>query len=260
MGERVVAVSAIFGGYDRLRPVPDPPARVAEWRCYTDDAGAVDVPPWTVHIIGVHPPARDEHPRLAAKRWKTALPTDCDWSIWVDGCLEWVNAAGLVDAISRTLAEHDVAAFRHPRRNNIFAEAAASLTEAPEKYQGLDLHGQVAHYAATFGDRLDGLGLWATTVLGFRNTTAVQRACAEWMAHCELLTYPDQLSFPVVMADHGVSVGAIDGPLIGNGWFRWAGHPGQVRVDMERTAALATARKKRRRAISNPGHAKKRSA
>jgi predicted O-methyltransferase YrrM len=65
--------------------------------------------------------------------------------------------------------------------------------------------------------------LWASTVIGRNHTPAVLQMGAAWMAHCDLLTYQDQLSLPVLLDDYGLTVAPIPGWLIGNPWFGWMG-------------------------------------
>lgn len=209
----LVAYTSIYGHYDPLRPHPDHPD-VDAWVCYTDNP-ALTCPGWETVVE----PARYPHPRLSAK-WRKCHPPDADRSIWVDGSVELFDPA-YVDVVCKLLGDADMAFIPHPDRTNIRDEAAASLAIAAQKYGGLDVHGQVDRYEARKGPQS---GLWASTTFGRNHTPAVLQMGAAWMAHCELLTYQDQLSLPVLLDDYGITVAAIPGGLLASPWFRWCGH------------------------------------
>lgn len=212
----VVAYTSIYGGYDPLRPHPIHPG-VDRWVCYTDDPGLV-CDGWETVVE----PARYAHPRMSAK-WRKCHPPDADWSIWLDGSV-LLTSIDYVDILAKLLATGaDLAMFPHPDRGNIRDEAAASLACAPAKYTGLDMHGQVDQYEAR--KPTGGLGLWATTTFARRHATAVLQMGAAWLAHCDLATYQDQLSLPVLLDDYGLTVAPIvGGTLTANPWFAWCGH------------------------------------
>jgi hypothetical protein len=211
----IVAYTSIYGGYDPLRPHPDHPD-VDRWVAYTDDPGLVCDGWETV----VEPP-RYAHPRLSAK-WRKCHPPEAEWSVWLDGSVHLTSPA-YIDMLAKLLAEADLAMFPHPDRDNIRAEAQASLELAPAKYAGRDVHGQVDRYEARRPTA--GLGLWATTTFARRHSPAVLQMGAAWMAHCELATYQDQLSLPVLVADYGLRVAPVTGgTLLANPWWSWLGH------------------------------------
>lgn len=210
----MIAYTSIYGGYDPLRPHADHPD-VDAWLCFTDNPD-LQAPGWETVIE----PARYEHPRLSAK-WRKCHPPDAERSIWVDGSLHVHNPdyftmlAGLLDTA-------DMAFFRHPNRDNIRDEAVASHAIAWEKYKDCDVHGQVNRYEQR--KSTGGLGLWASTTFGRNHTPAVLQMGAAWMAHCDLLTYQDQLSLPVLLDDYGITVAPIPGRLTPNEWFWWCAH------------------------------------
>lgn len=209
----MLVLTSIYGNYDPLRPHPDHPD-VDAWLCFTDNPD-LRCEGWETVVES----ARYEHPRLSAK-WRKCVPPDTERSLWVDGSVELVNAS-YIDAINGLLDTADMAVFPHPVRDNIRDEAEASLTLCPEKYKGCDVHGQVDIYEARKGPQT---GLWATTTFGRVHTPTVLQMGAAWMAHCELLTYQDQLSLPPLLDDYGVTVAPIPHGLLSNPWFRWCGH------------------------------------
>jgi hypothetical protein len=213
----LVVFTSIYGGYDPLRPHPDHPG-VEAWLCFTDNPD-LRCDGWETVVEA----PRYEHPRLSAK-WRKCHPPDAHRSLWVDGSLH-LHDPVFVDVIDGLLDKADMAFFPHPVRTDIRSEADASHALCPEKYAGLDLHGQVAHYHRT---RAVKPGLWASTTFGRNHTPAVLQMGAAWMAHCELLTYQDQLSLPVLIDDYGLTVAAIPGGLLGNPWFTWCGHDSKL--------------------------------
>jgi hypothetical protein len=206
-----IVFTSIYGGYDPLRPHPDHPG-VDVWRCFTDDPD-LTCPGWETVVE----PPRFEHPRLSAK-WRKCIPPDAERSLWLDGSLD-LRSPYYVDVVDDCLGRAPMAFFRHPARDNIRDEAAES---APmPKYAGLDVHGQVDRYEQRKGPQR---GLWASTTFGRVHTPAVLQMGAAWLAHCDLLTYQDQLSLPVLLDDFGITPAVIPGHLTANPWFGWMGH------------------------------------
>lgn len=211
----MIVATAIYGGYDPLRPHPPHPD-VEAWICYTDDP-ALRCDGWET----VLEPARYPHPRLSAK-WRKCHPPDAAQSIWVDGSVR-VDDPAYIDMLCGLLNAADMALFPHPDRDNIRDEAAASLDIHPAKYAGLDMASQVDRYAAR--KDIDRLGLWASTTFARNHTPDVVAMGAAWFAHCDLATYQDQLSLPVLLDDYGLRVAPIvGGTLTANPWFTWLPH------------------------------------
>lgn len=218
----MIVYTAIYGGYDFLHPHPD--IEGVEWRCYTDGHWVLDSNGWDI----VTEPARYPHPRMAAKYRKCHPPLDHSESLWVDGCVQ-ITDASFVDQFSDDLLtlEHPIALWRHPQRTRIDDEARFS-TGLP-KYRGLDMVGQVERLMLRKPNALD-LGLWASTVIGRIHTQEVLQFGAAWLAHCELETYQDQLSLPVILDDYGLEPAVIPGALTGAPGFAW--HWGDHRSQM----------------------------
>lgn len=206
----MIVYTSIYGGYDHLQAHPSCDS-VESWICYTDSR-TLSAPGWDI----VYEEPRYEHPRLSAK-WRKCHPPSCTRSLWLDGCVALTNPT-FIDVVCELLTRDDIAMFQHPERTNIRDEARASLELCPEKYGPYDLEGQVAHYART---RQLQEHLWASTVIGRVHSERVLQMGAAWMAHCELLTYQDQLSLPILLDDYNISVGIIEGTLESNSWLTW---------------------------------------
>lgn len=208
----MIAYTAIYGGYDSLKAHPDHPA-VDEWIAFTDDPD-LSHPQWNVR----YEPLRYSHPRVGAKWWK-CHPPEADASLWLDGSVQLQNP-DYIDVLLDGLERSDMVMFRHPQRDCIYDEVYAS--EPMVKYFGTDLRGQVARYQAQGWPTHN--GLWATTTFARRHTPKVLALGGAWFAHCELLTYQDQLSLPPLLADYSIEPAPIPGNLWGNEWFYLVGH------------------------------------
>lgn len=210
-GAGVIVYTAIYGGYDFLHTPIDIPG--VEWRCYTDDP-ALTAPGWTTVVE----PGRYAHPRVSAKWRKCHPPLDAERSLWVDGCVQITAPEFVTQFAELVTPETPMALWRHPQRERISDEARYSA--GMRKYECLPLDEQVASYLKRRPDA-DDLGLYASTIIGRIHTPEVLQMGAAWLQHCDLLTYQDQLSLPVMLADYGVKVATIPGSLLANSGFVW---------------------------------------
>lgn len=206
----MIVYTAIYGGYDRLKPHPDHPD-VDGWVCFTDDP-TVTCDGWVTAVE----PARFPHPRLSAK-WRKCHPPE-GRTVWVDGSMI-IHDSSFFDAMSKGLAAADMCLFRHPVRSSIIAEAAVS--EQMVKYRGLPVMRQAQSYCAT--GWVDGT-LWASTTIGRNPTGVVLQAGAAWFAENEHWTYQDQISLPPILGRYGVDVEPLPYALWDNPWFQLAAH------------------------------------
>lgn len=220
----LVVHTAIYGGYDLPKPVPQING-VDRWVLHTDDPN-LDAPGWEV-IHDPEPLGRPVHPRIAAK-WHKCHPPAGAASIWVDGSATMLAAdqsgdgRTFVDVVMDQFGQgKHWALFPHPERTEIGDEATISHLVLPAKYPAsLDLQGQVARYEGWPRTRL-----YASTVFGRVHTRQVLQAGAAWFAHNDLLTYQDQLSLPIVLAQYKIKVGEFTGgALFANPWLRYTYH------------------------------------
>ena len=207
-----VVYSAIYGGYDAPKGQFDHDA-VDSWILYTDNPD-LKVPGWDVRYA----PLRYPHPRMGAKWWK-CHPPEADASLWLDGSIV-LNGPEYIDIILDGLEGSDLTMFEHPERDCIYDEVRAS--EGMVKYFGHDMRAQVARYQSR--EWPANAGLWASTTFGRRHTPAVLAFGGAWFAHCELLTYQDQLSLPPLLDDYGLRPNPIPGNLWRNPWFTLSPH------------------------------------
>lgn len=192
----VAVITAVLGGYDRLRPPAPQTHPVAEWLCVTDEAG-LTCPPWQPVVVA----PGGLGPRLAAKRpkFRPDRYTRCDTSIWIDACQEIVSQA-FVDEALACLDVSGWALHAHPDRDDIVDEARVSLTL--RKYAGLPLLAQAEHYTAEGHPRH--WGLWAGGVIVRRHTPAMAALGEAWWQETLRWTIQDQLSLPVLFRRFGI--------------------------------------------------------
>lgn len=213
----MIAYTSIYGAYDSLKAHPEVPG--VEWRCYTDDKTIDNPGGWEV----VYEPARFPHPRLSAKWRKCHPPTDDGSTLWVDGGVTVIGSSLIADVLVR-LVDAPMVMFRHPWRDCIYEEVGASASMV--KYAGLPLQEQVHRYAG--GGWPAHAGLWASTIIGRRNTDQTTAFGAAWFAHCELLTYQDQLSLPPLLDRYGLTPAPLPFTLCDHPGFHWGGHRSEL--------------------------------
>jgi hypothetical protein len=210
----VIVTTAIYGGYDDLKPHPNHP-KVDEWVCYTDDESLLDNPKsWRV----VHVPGAFAHPRLNAKWWKCHPRPYAD-SLWIDGSVE-IRSADFIDEVVACLDVAPMTMWVHPWRDCIYDEVGASAPMV--KYHGLKMVEQVTHYRSTGWP--EHAGLWASTVIGWRPEPHVRAMAAAWFAHNEAFTYQDQLSLPYLLNRYGIAPAPLPGKFVDRRWVTWHGH------------------------------------
>lgn len=160
--------TAIFGGYDSVRPQPVP-----------------------VHVIS----GDSSRPRLDAKWWKLHPEAVAEGvTIWIDGSLD-VLSPTFPQTMENELGSDDLLLFRHPWRDCIYDEAVASRAGA--KYDGQPLEDQAAAYRAD--GHPEHWGLMHGGCLVRRDTDAVRALDDAWWEEILRWTLQDQLSLPPVL-------------------------------------------------------------
>lgn len=208
-----VVYTAIYGGYDTLKPHLDHPG-VEQWICYTDDPQLGGTPGWDVRAVG----GDFKHPRMDAKWWKCHPPAG-ESSIWIDGSMEIVDSEFFTTMLV-LLEDDEMVMWPHPSRSSIVDEARVSENMA--KYQGLPVVQQAHHYCNEWG--FDDRSLWATTTIGRRHNRQTDRLGAAWFAECERWTYQDQISLPPLLKRYSITPAALPYSLWRNPWWRLHGH------------------------------------
>lgn len=192
---RTVVYTAIFGGYDRLKRIT--PAPGCDHVVFTDDRRMRS----RVFDVVVVKPRFDDPVRDARfhKIMGHELLADHDRSLWIDASitLRGVDVAARLD---ETLADHDVAAHAHPKRDCVYDEAVACIEW--DKCDPVAIEAQMAEY------RRRGYpanhGLVSTGVLHRRHTDAVADLDEAWWRDVQAHSTRDQLSFPVAAWTVGI--------------------------------------------------------
>ena len=223
---RVTFVTAIFGPRGDLKePTRRWPGH--EYICFTDRERQSDA--WQIRQM---PTPSD--PRLAARRIKLLIHehVDAEHIVWVDASMHCVGDLRRCFAG----ATSDIVAFEHPVRNCVYAEAAACREQ--RRGNAVRLDEQITRYRHSGYPK--GAGLFATGLLARRMTEEVRSLGRAWYAELERGSCRDQVSFPYVLHDGGVSCHRLRGDVYANDLVRCAGHTG---MDMIASARANQARR-----------------
>jgi hypothetical protein len=204
-------VSAVFGGYDELKPAFPQECLDCEWVLVTDDAAIPDGHlGWRVIYEprpGIPPVRAAKHPKL--RPWEY---TDAPASVWIDGSAR-VHSPRFA---AETLAVADpVAQFGHPDRDCIYAEAEAAA--ALPRYAGEPIAAQAAAYREA--GHPDHWGLWAATIIARHHTPEVMELGRWWTTEVAEWSFEDQISQPYVLRNLGLRPSILPGYYRANHWL-----------------------------------------
>lgn len=198
--------SALYGGYDSLKPCVYIPGTSKLDVMYHDNPKYVDIgfldgwePRYVPHHIATaHGDAALVAPMLAHKYWKLhparALP-GVDVSIWVDASITLHE--GFVDHALDALGDDDWTLMRHPWRTCVYDEAFYSATLTRYASLAGDIRDQASWYR-NIGHPAR-WGLAATGVLVRRHTPEVIELSEHWWQECLNWSHQDQVSLPVLL-------------------------------------------------------------
>ncbi|MFJ8538168.1 glycosyltransferase domain-containing protein [Streptomyces sp. NPDC093591] len=216
---QVAIVTAIYDGYDSLKPVLPQAGVDVEWICVHDgeppDAEAAQG--WTLVYEprpGVHPNRAAKHPKYEPWRY-----TDAGVSLWVDASFRVVSAQFAIEAVAKLTDEEPIAQFVHPWRNCLYAEAKESAGLA--KYAGEPVLEQADRYSEL--GHPESWGLWATGVIGRRHTAAVRELGVRWLAETYEWSFQDQISQPFVLRETGLRPAPWPGSHLATSWLAYEG-------------------------------------
>lgn len=181
--EQVIAYTAIFGGYDELRPTDWPGA------CFTD--GKVrPTNGWDCRVM-----LTDWPPKLASRAVKILAHRyiDAEYSMYIDGNRSlFTNPQDIVD---KWLQDTDIAVFRHPEhRDCIYQEAEEVLRQ--HKAHPRRVQAQMERYRREGYPERNGLA--TCCIIARRNTEQVRAFNELWWHEYTNSAHRDQLSFNYV--------------------------------------------------------------
>lgn len=193
--------TAIFGGYDTLKPTPYPAV------CLTDGS-ATSTKGWTVRTVlvpkGLSPQAASRYCKL----FPWIYFPKARYSVYFDGNIQLKADPSKIVLV--WLKKHDIAVFKHPERMDLYDEALACV--AYRKGDPEVIAAQMKRY------REEGFptkyGLAACWVLVRRHTDAVKRFSDLWWEQLCKHSKRDQLSFDYVRWRTGLQYGIIQGNLL----------------------------------------------
>ncbi|MDK1473597.1 DUF616 domain-containing protein [Streptomyces sp. 549] len=213
MSADVAILSAVYDGYDSVKPVLEQAGLEVDWVLVTDHEPA-DARGWRVVVE----PQPDVPPRRAAKApkfepWKY---TDAPASIWVDASFR-VTSPGFAAAVM----EHakPIAQFEHPWRDCLYDEAA-EITKL-----GMDPDGVAAWQTRRYREagHPERWGLWASGVIARKHTAAVKRMGAAWAREVASGSARDQVSQPHVLREARLRPTTLPGTHFTNAWLAYEG-------------------------------------
>lgn len=213
---KAAVVTAVYGGYDTVKPPLAQSLADVDWVCVTDEPDAVP-DGWRA----VHAPRPDTTSMRAAKaaKFEPWRFTDAPASVWIDASYRVTSPDFVNEVLGYATVGQGIAQFVHPWRDCLFAEAAFSATLP--KYAGEPLAEQAAAY------RKRGMpehwGLWAAGVIARLHSTAVRAFGALWAVQGALWSFQDQVSEPYALRARGLRPMALPGDHLTNRWLSYEG-------------------------------------
>lgn len=201
----MIIITANFGGYDDVRPLP---AGLTGILC-TDDGDTVDG--WVSLVLSTNDPRRSARHEKIRADW-----AGVEYVLWMDGQFHLASDPG--DWVRGMLANDELALFAHPSRTCAYAEARACVA------QGRGDPKAIAEQVERF--RSAGLpenyGLFATGIMLWRNTDRISELRALWWE--EETSRRDQISLPYCLWKLGIKPRVIAGDVYKHPVVRWHGH------------------------------------
>lgn len=229
----VVVITADYGHHDL---VPRPPApqtvRDVAWHYYTDRDERAPAP-WVTHKVA----GEYMDPQLSAKAYRcmpqqAAALGGCTDVVWIDANMAVHGRTFVADALAAR-GEHGIAAWKHPRRDCVYAEADAALGAESqggkwEPYRA-GIEAQMRHYLDCGYPAHN--GLYATGTIAWDLAQPRARLVGSlWMDQCIEWSPMCQLSLPWSAWATDTTVATFPVPQLerrygmGNRWLRILPH------------------------------------
>lgn len=210
--------SAMFGGYDTVRPVGLDRDRT-DFVLFTDAEELADDTGWDVRVV--HSSRVPDGARWQARWYKLHPPDGYDRCVWLNMSAWPPHSTPALNVLFDGCDGPGPAAHHaHPHRCCVYDEAEASLRENWGKYGGFDLAGQVDSY------RQAGLpgrwGLWETASMSFTWDRPTRRFFAAWWEEVARWGWHDQLAEPYVAWSAGTRPDTLPGNFLD--WFPYHSH------------------------------------
>lgn len=211
----VTLLTAVYGGYDDLAGLPEGHG-FDRAVCVTDDP-SLQASGWETLLVDY-----GEDFRLAGKRPKLTpfsfVPDDT--VVWVDASVELLSA-GFRDYCLQSLGDNDLVASNHPEDRFCLFEEAGYCQDWPQN-RHMPLRQQAAFYR---GEGMpEQYGLWACSVLVWRNTDASRTFGGAWLQENIRWSTRDQVSFPYLLWKMQPKFGTFDWHQFHNPYVRHRPH------------------------------------
>jgi FkbM family methyltransferase len=201
MTKKIIVYTCIIDGFDELKEPS--PLEGFEYHAFVDQPATSNT--WQVHRIT----RQFIDPRREARMYKLLAHQhfpDADYTFWLDGS---IRITGDLSRLLDEMADQpwDLATFKHPERDCLYAEAQVCKHLNMDAPQVIDR--QLAGYRAQgFPEHA---GLYETSVLIRRHNDRVRMFNTLWWA--ELCTHSrrDQLSMPVAARKAGLNIATLQG-------------------------------------------------
>lgn len=194
---RVVLYSAIYGGYDIPKPLPE--GLKCDRIMFTDDPD-LQAPGWKLRVV----PRRKISTYMLRHKYVKCQPDILfphhDIALWVDGSIT-IKHPDYVELCIDSLGNDDAAFVKHPWRDCIYEEASYSA-QLP-RYQGIGIEEQAEFYRHAVGHP-EKWGLFATGANARRiHTEGSYLLGRYWWDDNLNWTHQDQISLPVLVRHMG---------------------------------------------------------
>lgn len=211
----VTVITAMYGGYDSLSPLPDGHG-FAEAICVTDDPN-LSVEGWTtVHVPSEHGfRLGAKAPKLTPFRWASH-----NLAVWVDGSVTIVDTTFRQFCLD-ALADADLVAWNHPENRDCLFQEAAYCQDWPQNRK-MPLREQTANYRAE--GMPEHYGLWASGILGWRKTEETVAFGEAWFEENRRWSTRDQVSFPYMVWKMRPRFGVFPAHQFNNAYVRYKNH------------------------------------
>ena len=180
--------TAIAGDYDKLKP--HPPVKNCQFIAFVDDPKKHSNEGWeTRQLIPFH-----SDPVRNAKQYKIMAHEHlrrATYSLWIDGNISIKNGFDLDELINKYLTDHDLALFRHPKRNCLYREAATCRIHLLDNSSIINK--QIARYRSKKFP--ENYGLTENRIILRRHTPLVAQLNTTWWKEICDGSRRDQLSF-----------------------------------------------------------------
>jgi hypothetical protein len=243
MSQRIALVSANFNYFDSVKQLPKSDGVDSFFYCDEKTRATISAEvaaSWT-RIVVPNYPRYDFEPRLRARYFKHQIHrldevSDHRWLVWSDSSIRFKETRFLVDqcrALESRVANQRVLVIPHPDRKTVLEEyeyLSAKIQIGSvyhvERYGREKMPEQMAHYSKR-GWSVE-VPLYCGTLWIIENSDALHRCWDDWWDQNIRFGMMDQLSLPIMLAQHKLEPQLLSVPLQDNEHFTVESHNEQA--------------------------------